>query len=259
MGRISFITRDGDRSGLAGVKRGPWSPDEDQKLVAYIRRYGIWNWTHMPEAARLARSGKSCRLRWMNYLRPNIKHGNFSKEEEETIIKQHRLLGNRWSAIARFLPGRTDNEIKNFWNTRLKRHMRSENSMHRPTDGRSSQAPPQSSTAAAREDDRGILESLPEELMSDSSTSSGQAPGFEETSKESTPIEWTDNNGAMDLELDRWENAALHPLELEDAYPEWDMGSICAASYGFELPQCLSPQPESSTEGYLFYDNLWQF
>ncbi|KAL9346756.1 hypothetical protein Peur_061609 [Populus x canadensis] len=102
------------------LKRGTWSADEDQMLRAYIKRYGIWNWNEMPKAAGLLRSGKSCRLRWMNYLRPGIKRGNLSKEEVQTIIKLHEMLGNRWSTIAAKLPGRTDNEIKNFWNTYLR-------------------------------------------------------------------------------------------------------------------------------------------
>ncbi|KAL5972961.1 hypothetical protein ACLOJK_039768 [Asimina triloba] len=70
--------------------------------------------------AGLLRCGKSCRFRWTNYLRPDVKRGNYSKEEEETIIRLHALLGNRWSMIAAKLPGRTDNEIKNVWNTQLK-------------------------------------------------------------------------------------------------------------------------------------------
>ncbi|KAF7850122.1 hypothetical protein BT93_L5823 [Corymbia citriodora subsp. variegata] len=109
------------------VKKGAWSAEEDQKLVAYIKKYGIWNWTHMAEPAGLARTGKSCRLRWMNYLRPNIKHGNITKEEEEIIINLHRVLGNRWASIASRLPGRTDNEIKNYWNICLKKRCLIEN------------------------------------------------------------------------------------------------------------------------------------
>ncbi|XP_022717847.1 transcription factor MYB82-like [Durio zibethinus] len=103
------------------LKKGTWSPDEDQKLITYIMRHGIWNWNEMAKYAGLSRSGKSCRLRWVNYLRPNIKRGNFTREEEETIVQLQKMLGNRWSAIAAKLPQRTDNDIKNYWNTRLKK------------------------------------------------------------------------------------------------------------------------------------------
>ncbi|XP_025014111.2 transcription factor MYB4-like [Ricinus communis] len=106
------------------LTKGTWTPDEDQKLITYINRYGIWNWNEMSKAAGLSRSGKSCRLRWMNYLRPNLKHGNFTREEEETIFKLHEMLGNRWSAIAAKLPGRTDNDIKNYWNTNAKKQLK---------------------------------------------------------------------------------------------------------------------------------------
>ncbi|KAK8535323.1 hypothetical protein V6N13_081459 [Hibiscus sabdariffa] len=101
------------------LNKGAWTALEDKLLISYIQAHGDGQWTNVPERAGLKRSGKSCRLRWLNYLRPDIKRGNISHDEEELIIRLHNLLGNRWSLIAGRLPGRTDNEIKNYWNTSL--------------------------------------------------------------------------------------------------------------------------------------------
>ncbi|CAK9882557.1 unnamed protein product [Sphagnum jensenii] len=106
------------------LKKGLWSPEEDEKLVRYITKYGHGCWSAVPKQAGLQRCGKSCRLRWINYLRPDLKRGGFSSSEEKLIIDLHAVLGNRWSQIATHLPGRTDNEIKNFWNSCIKKKLR---------------------------------------------------------------------------------------------------------------------------------------
>ncbi|KAK6936331.1 SANT/Myb domain [Dillenia turbinata] len=106
-----------------GVKKGPWTAEEDKKLVNFILTNGQCCWRAVPKLAGLRRCGKSCRLRWTNYLRPDLKRGLLNEAEEQSVIDLHARLGNRWSKIAARLPGRTDNEIKNHWNTHIKKKL----------------------------------------------------------------------------------------------------------------------------------------
>lgn len=145
-----------------GLNKGPWTPEEDRVLVAHIQRFGHGNWRALPKQAGLLRCGKSCRLRWINYLRPDIKRGNFTKEEEDAIIQLHQQLGNRWSAIAAKLPGRTDNEIKNVWHTHLKKRL--EPIKHKQDHAPAAAAASKKKQKAAAAPKRGGARKVPEEV-----------------------------------------------------------------------------------------------
>nr|AYE54696.1 MIXTA4 [Torenia fournieri]AYE54707.1 MIXTA4 [Torenia fournieri] len=127
-----------EREGVR-MRRGVWSEEEDKILVDYITNNGHGTWRNLPKLAGLLRCGKSCRLRWTNYLRPDIKRGPFTLEEESTILRLHDKLGNRWAAIASELPGRTDNDIKNFWNTHLRKRFDKEDKAHSTSSSKSNE------------------------------------------------------------------------------------------------------------------------
>lgn len=111
-----------DQEDMMDLRRGPWTVEEDFTLINYIAHHGEGRWNSLARCAGLKRTGKSCRLRWLNYLRPDVRRGNITLEEQLLILELHSRWGNRWSKIAQHLPGRTDNEIKNYWRTRVQKH-----------------------------------------------------------------------------------------------------------------------------------------
>ncbi|KAG6479709.1 hypothetical protein ZIOFF_063179 [Zingiber officinale] len=110
-----------EAAAVAATRKGPWTEHEDLQLVWFVRLFGERRWDFLAEVSGLNRTGKSCRLRWVNYLHPGLKRGRMTPQEERLVLELHDKWGNRWSRIARKLPGRTDNEIKNYWRTLMRK------------------------------------------------------------------------------------------------------------------------------------------
>ncbi|XP_071730649.1 uncharacterized protein [Rutidosis leptorrhynchoides] len=179
-----------------GLHRGAWSSDEDKLLTNHIQTHGEGQWRSLPSKAGLLRCGKSCRLRWMNYLRPGIKRGNFTSDENDIIFRLHSLHGNRWSLIATELPGRTDNEIKNYWNAHLRKVVENSENNHR----KKSKSSKKMKRKLKQVDQETETESQQKSkkvkvLDSSSATSTSSSNSFTMSSSNSSKNESVDHNG----------------------------------------------------------------
>nr|QZZ92760.1 MYB20 [Larix kaempferi] len=224
-----------------GLKKGPWTAEEDKKLINFLVTYGQCCWRTVPELAGLSRCGKSCRLRWTNYLRPDLKRGVFSESEEKLIIDLHSRVGNRWSQIASYLPGRTDNEIKNYWNTHIKKKLKRmglDPATHRPISETLPQFPPVAENklpVAQNNEAEGLLKPLEDGKPIRQELQAGSVPlkhvKEEESDQQSFPFDETNAQisckmAAEELQVPEMMNAQT-PLLLHADY-WWEYGDIDA-------------------------------
>ncbi|QCD88327.1 myb proto-oncogene protein [Vigna unguiculata] len=149
------------------MRRGPWTEQEDLKLVYFVNMFGDRRWDFIAKVSGLNRTGKSCRLRWVNYLHPDLKRGKLTSQEEHLVMELHSKWGNRWSRIARKLPGRTDNEIKNFWRTFMRKKKALEKKRASPSSSSGSLSSLSSNNHAVDADDSHASKEVGEESFYD--------------------------------------------------------------------------------------------
>ncbi|RZR93519.1 hypothetical protein BHM03_00022065 [Ensete ventricosum] len=268
-----------------GVKKGPWSAEEDKKLISFILTKGHCCWRAVPKLAGLLRCGKSCRLRWTNYLRPDLKRGLLSPAEEQLVIDLHARLGNRnshlflcfscvlrhhilqrsisgyrsssdhcslllrfklttsmlhdnylnltpcrWSKIAAMLPGRTDNEIKNLWNTHIKKKlvkMGVDPVTHKPLDKQANSVSSQSTATTESKSDRPLQSRGTDGQIQSSENTSSPTETSSNTDGADPLLSclWEDNTSLLDELWQFPSNEDVDYSSVEGQVLPWDEGS----------------------------------
>ncbi|CAJ1955783.1 unnamed protein product [Sphenostylis stenocarpa] len=225
------------------VRKGPWTEQEDFKLVSFVGLFGDRRWDFIAKVSGLNRTGKSCRLRWVNYLHPGLKRGKMTPQEERLVLELHSKWGNRWSRIARKLPGRTDNEIKNYWRTLMRKKAQDKRRVETASSSSSSTPVPSSS------------------VHSSISISSKKHAVDPHASKKAGEESFYDTGGPTAIGSTQDEGQG--GFSMDDIWKDIDMSEeINSFLHGhseegcnFSCPQVLSPSP-SSWE-YSSCDPLW--
>ncbi|GER51145.1 Myb family transcription factor family protein [Striga asiatica] len=188
------------------MRKGPWTEEEDVQLLFYVNLLGDRRWDFISKVSGLKRTGKSCRLRWVNYLHPGLKRGKMTPHEERLVLQLHSKWGNRWSRIARKLPGRTDNEIKNYWRTYMRKKAHENKKLNE-------QSSPSSSSSYSNS------------TSSDSPTRANINPDSKDPSKTGLEIE----NGAEAYSMDEiWKDIEMSEGCSELTSRTWD---FCGADW----------------------------
>ncbi|KAF8012733.1 hypothetical protein BT93_I0785 [Corymbia citriodora subsp. variegata] len=223
-----------------GWRKGPWTPEEDKLLSEYVGSHGEGRWSSVGRSAGLNRSGKSCRLRWVNYLRPGLRRGQITPQEEGIIIELHALWGNKWSTIARYLPGRTDNEIKNYWRTHFKKKDRPAHKQERRARrlkqnlNHHQQQRQQQEEAQAQSETAYESESMPSTLQAESSDQQEKIMEETRAAKEAVPVQHAAEDHCLPAqEVPSWSDfTGDHVLwgglwNFDDAHGPFDQPAHC--------------------------------
>ncbi|XP_031122862.1 transcription factor MYB59-like isoform X1 [Ipomoea triloba] len=256
------------------MRRGPWTEQEDVQLVLYVNMFGDRRWDFLAKVSGLKRSGKSCRLRWVNYLQPGLKRGKITPQEQRLILQLHSKWGNRWSKIAQKLPGRTDNEIKNYWRT----HMRKKANEDRANKFGSSSSPSSSSSLSNNSSSSSGGSSSPPAVNSrpipDTNERNFYDTGGIIFEDETTPQQQQQQqqekkimddqqqqqqvcSSSMDdiwKDMELWAEQEKGGCTMWNYWSEW-VWTTCSSSNNNRMCPPPPPPPSSSTDRLCFFDN----